>query len=95
MPNKLDLVAEDESMRQVYEDQIIEYAEINNLLYVGQCSASQDLNIKGTIDEVVKRIYDEQKRLGLIDNSRPRLRLNNTPIESGGGCCGNCTPSKY
>lgn len=50
MPNKVDLVKDSEDKRQVFDDQIKDYARVNDLVYLGECSAENDINIMATLD---------------------------------------------
>ena len=50
LANKFDLLSDKSIKREVSEEQIKEFAEINSLIYLGECSALADINIKPTID---------------------------------------------
>jgi hypothetical protein len=40
------------------------FARDNGLVYLGECSAKADINIKNTFQDVTERIYNIQKKLG-------------------------------
>lgn len=71
MANKCDL----KDQRQVSSEEIEEYVMRENLIYVGECSALSDTNIKQSFEALIKQVHkvqqvEQQKRL---ENS---LKLN-------------------
>ena len=94
MPNKRDIVAAETAQREVYEEQILEFAQINNVHYMGECSALADVNIKAVIDQSVEKVYDIKKSKGMLEERKPQLKLTRATVPAGGGCCSNCTPQE-
>ena len=58
--NKYDLVKERPEERKVTQEEIKEYAEKENLMYIGESSALSDTNIK----EVVEALMESKDRVG-------------------------------
>jgi hypothetical protein len=71
-------VLERKEKRQVSEIQIKEYARINELLYIGECSAKNDINVHKTLDSLIKQIYFNNKEELLKDGTviRSTTHLN-------------------
>lgn len=70
MPNKVDIVVKDPKLRQVTEEQIKDYARVNDLIYLGDCSAKDDINVTNTVDTLVKQIYFKKKRRNTLRLSK-------------------------
>ncbi|CAI2378461.1 unnamed protein product [Moneuplotes crassus] len=67
LPNKVDLLQND-CKREVSEEEIIKFAKANQLLYLGECSAKDDINIKETLDQLVYEIKEKQKNNLIMTN---------------------------
>ena len=52
--NKYDLVKERPEERRVSQEEIQEYAEKENLLYIGESSALSDTNIKEVVEALME-----------------------------------------
>jgi predicted dinucleotide-utilizing enzyme len=52
--NKVDLVTEDPSKREVKESEAKEFAEENKLLYMGETSALSDINVKEVAEGLIQ-----------------------------------------
>jgi hypothetical protein len=48
LANKCDIMFEDPQSRQVLREQLLLFARDNGLVYLGECSAKADINIKAT-----------------------------------------------
>lgn len=95
MPNKVDLVFDKKEKRQVTEEQIKDYARVNDLLYLGECSAKNDINVSTTLDALIKQIYFRKKRsqtLRDVTGIRRHTTLGkSTSVLCGqGDGCGGC-----
>lgn len=53
MANKCDLVEE----RQVSSEEIDEFVLRENLIYVGECSALSDTNIKQSFEALIRQVH--------------------------------------
>ena len=84
MPNKIDLVSGSQFKREVSEEQIIDYARINNLIYLGECSAKDDINVSFTLDSLIKQIKEMQKDNRLLNNSITRDTVSLQKVSSTG-----------
>ena len=58
LPNKVDLV-QNQNYRQVMEEQIRDYARVNDLLYLGECSAKDDINVSTALDNMIRQIWEK------------------------------------
>ena len=58
MANKIDLVLELPSVRQVSKEELEEFVERENLIYLGECSALSDVNIKESIEALMIRVHE-------------------------------------
>jgi len=58
--NKSDLVKNDEKARQVQESETKKFAADNNLLYIGESSALEDINIKEVVNGLLEKIHEVQ-----------------------------------
>ena len=54
MPNKVDICNENPRARQVETDEIVKFAQFNNLLYKGETSAKGDINIKESFEALLQ-----------------------------------------
>ena len=61
MANKTDLVKEKPSVRQVSQDQIEEFVEREKLIYLGECSALSDINVKESIEALMASVHEVQQ----------------------------------
>lgn len=59
LPNKVDLVQNHDLKRQVMEEQIRDYARVNDLLYLGECSAKDDINVSTALDNMIRQIWEK------------------------------------
>ena len=57
--NKVDLVNEDPGCREVSVAEIEKFAEYNNLMFVGETSAKEDINIKETFESLLQAVHEE------------------------------------
>jgi len=55
--NKIDLINEDPSLRQVSLKQIQDFCSTNGLMFVGETSAKEDINIKETFEELLSKVH--------------------------------------
>jgi small GTP-binding protein len=81
MPNKVDLVDDSGDKRQVFDDQIKDYARVNDLVYLGECSAKNDINVMTTLDYLIKQIYAHNSKILTRDTINMRTSAH---LESGG-----------
>ena len=56
IPNKVDLPNKIPRLRAVSDQEAWEFAEKNDLLYAGECSAMQNINIKQCIERLAEEI---------------------------------------
>ena len=61
VPNKTDICAEDASKREVSQEESEEFARKHNLVYLGETSAKDDINIKGVFEGLLSRVHWRQK----------------------------------
>ena len=61
--NKIDLVNKDPSERKVSLAEIQTFAQYNNLLFIGETSAKEDINIKETFESLLKKVHANQKEV--------------------------------
>ena len=54
LANKLDLIKEDPSQRQVSSEEIAQFAKCHNLVYNGESSALSDTNIKEVVEALLE-----------------------------------------
>ena len=59
--NKIDLVNKDPDKREVTEEEIKRFAEYNDLMFIGETSAKEDINIKETFESLLKKVHMKQK----------------------------------
>ena len=85
IPNKLDIVKEDNNKRMVNTKQLREYSRINNLLYAGECSAETDINVKDSINLLVKKIYVTHRERGILAQDIVEEMISNNIILSRDG----------
>ena len=57
--NKVDLCNESPEVRRVTVEEIQSFSKANNLLFVGETSAKEDINIKETFESLLKSVHDE------------------------------------
>ena len=57
MANKIDLINEDPSLRQVSLEGVQDFCKTNGLIFVGETSAKEDINIKETFEELLSRVH--------------------------------------
>lgn len=55
--NKIDLVEANPSTRKVSLDEIKAFCEYNNLMFVGETSAKEDINIKETFEALLHSVH--------------------------------------
>ena len=55
----MDLANEDPSCREVSVEEIEKFAEYNNLMFVGETSAKEDINIKETFETLLQAVHEE------------------------------------
>ena len=61
VPNKSDLIKDNQSARAVSEGQIRDYVRHNGLLYFGEISCKEEANVKNWIENLIKEIYFKKK----------------------------------
>lgn len=59
--NKVDIINKDPSLRQVSMNEIKTFADYNDLMFIGETSAKEDINIKETFESLLKRVHEKQK----------------------------------
>ena len=57
--NKVDLTNEDPGCREVSVEEIQKFAEYNNLMFIGETSAKEDINIKETFESLLQSVHME------------------------------------
>ena len=57
MANKIDLVNAVPSSRKVTLDEIKTFCEYNNLIFIGETSAKEDINIKETFEALLHNVH--------------------------------------
>ncbi|CAI2378164.1 unnamed protein product [Moneuplotes crassus] len=94
LPNKIDLISGNSEKRQVSEEQIVEFAKKNGLLYLGECSAKDDINVTETLDQLVFEIKEKQKfnlhMINSISNERVTLQAENKFMCGSSDSCFGC-----
>lgn len=55
--NKVDLCEANPDERAVFKDEIVKFAEDNNLLFIGETSAKEDINIKETFEFLLTKVH--------------------------------------
>ena len=60
--NKIDLVQNDPKCRAVTREEIENFAHYNGLLFVGETSAKEDINIEETFKTLLERVHKIQKQ---------------------------------
>ena len=55
--NKIDLINSDPANRQVSHQEIQEFVEQNNLIFAGEASAKEDINIKETFETLLHQVH--------------------------------------
>ena len=55
--NKVDLVNEEPNLRQVAFDEAQTYAEYNDLIFLGETSAKDNINIKEVFEQLLCRVH--------------------------------------
>lgn len=55
--NKIDLVNANPSVRKVTLDEIKAFCEYNNLMFIGETSAKEDINIKETFEALLHSVH--------------------------------------
>ena len=58
MANKIDLVQEGKAKLAVTSEQIKEFAEREKVIYLGECSAATDLNIKESVEALMVAVHE-------------------------------------
>lgn len=56
MANKVDL----EDRRAVHLEEIVEFVQRNQIIYVGECSALSDTNIKASFEALIRQVHSVQ-----------------------------------
>ena len=55
------MIEADPSVRQVSHQEIMDFSNQNNLLFVGETSAKEDINIKETFEALLEKVHETQK----------------------------------
>ena len=55
--NKVDLINADPTERKVSKQEIESFVETNELVFVGETSAKEDINIKETFETLLERVH--------------------------------------
>ena len=61
--NKIDLVNANPSCRKVTLDEIKVFCEYNGLMFIGETSAKEDINIKETFEALLHNVHKKQKHV--------------------------------
>lgn len=61
MANKVDIAMKEPESRQVSLEEIKLFADTNDLLFVGETSAKEDINIKETFESLLMKVHQKQK----------------------------------
>ena len=88
--NKVDLVNEDPNKREVSIEEIRKFAEYNNLRFIGETSAKEDINIKETFETLLQAVHMEQRELNeqkKIDAMRIGSKTIYDDSVNKGSCC--------
>ena len=56
------MINEDPTVRQVSLEEVEEFSELNNLVFVGETSAKEDINIKETFEVLLSKVHVVQKQ---------------------------------
>ena len=88
MANKCDL----HESRQVTSQEIEEYVMRESLIYVGECSALSDTNIKQSFEALIAQVHSVQqvevkKRIEKSVKLNQKYHSNNTTCGSENWCC--------
>ena len=75
----MDLANEDPSAREVSVEEIEKFAEYNNLMFVGETSAKEDINIKETFESLLQAVHEEQRKY-TEQEYRKALRLKSRTV---------------
>ena len=59
--NKVDLVNEDPNERQVTFDEAKTYAQYNDLIFLGETSAKDNINVKEVFEHLLAKVHWKQK----------------------------------
>ena len=62
MANKCDIVKEDPAQRKVSMEEISNLVKYNGLIYVGESSAKEDINIKEVFETLLTDVHHTQKK---------------------------------
>lgn len=76
--------------RQVLREQIMLFARDNGVIFLGECSAKCDINIKQTFEKVTEQIRDVQIKLvkqGDKDIKSLKLKDEDTSLNFAERCC--------
>lgn len=76
--------------REVLREQIMLFARDNGIIYLGECSAKCDINIKQTFEKVTEQIRDVQIKLvksGEKSISGLKLKDEDTSLNFSDRCC--------
>lgn len=77
MPNKCDIPNKEPRKRVVPTQRAQEYAQSKNILFYGEWSAFQNINVRTSIKRLVQDIYDTQKELIAQGKRKPEgLKLS-------------------
>lgn len=77
--------------RRVSLEEIEKFAQYNNLMFVGETSAKEDINIKETFESLLKTVHSEQRHVGKLKREAA-LKLGQRTIHETQGsrssqCC--------
>ena len=79
--NKVDLTNEDPGCREVSIEEIQKFAEYNNLMFVGETSAKEDINIKETFETLLQSVHTEQRKYNQ-EEYRKALKLKSRKVHN-------------
>ena len=63
MANKIDIVNEQPKMKRISSEQIEELAQRENLIYISECSAKTDTNIRESIEALIAKVHEVQSEV--------------------------------
>ena len=89
-PNKVDIMFSSPEKREVLREQGMNFARVNDLLFVDECSALADINVRESVFGLVKGIYDIQKQLveqGVKDERELKVREEELSLNFEHRCC--------
>jgi small GTP-binding protein len=57
--NKIDLINKDPNLRAVSINEIKTFADYNDLMFIGETSAKEDINIKETFESLLQKVHSK------------------------------------